>query len=29
MARGGGLTGEPRAILDAARDFVKSVVDSQ
>jgi alanyl-tRNA synthetase len=29
MAQGGGLTGEPRAILDAARDFVKSVVDSQ
>jgi len=29
MAQGGGLAGEPRAILDAARDFVKSVVDSQ
>jgi alanyl-tRNA synthetase len=29
MAQGGGLTGEPRAILDAARDFVKSVVDNQ
>jgi alanyl-tRNA synthetase len=29
MAQGGGLTGEPRAILDAARDFVKSVVDSR
>lgn len=29
MAQGGGLTGDPRVILDAARDFVKSKVDSQ
>jgi alanyl-tRNA synthetase len=28
MAQGGGLTGEPRAVLDAARDFVKSKIGS-
>jgi alanyl-tRNA synthetase len=28
MAQGGGLAGEPRAILDAARDFVKSTIAS-
>jgi alanyl-tRNA synthetase len=29
MAQGGGLTGDPGAVLAAARDFLKSTVDSQ